>query len=183
MLVSRFTIRANQNKWSWVTLEPVCMSVFQSVIVVMSVMPLCVTGYKKHSANQRWRQFELLQRLSVRFMAFNLRIYSCHKIPQLRLHHKSKVHAVRRMTVIQNKNETLFNLFPTLVLNKLIVSHSFIRWRQASRKQLRGEWQKGTELPGSDPTHQTRDHVMTPYESTVTTCSAVGVMRRVVRGS
>lgn len=51
------------------------------------------------------------------------------------------------MTVIQNKNETLFNLFPTCVEQAHHITF-FFRWRQASSKQLRGVQKKGTKLSG-----------------------------------
>lgn len=51
------------------------------------------------------------------------------------------------MTVIQNKNETLFNLFPACVEQAHHVTF-FIRWRQASSEQVRGAQQKGTKLSG-----------------------------------
>lgn len=46
----------------------------------------------------------------------------------------SKVETEWRATVIQNKNETLF--VSPLMSNKLITFTFFIRWRQASSKQL-----------------------------------------------
>lgn len=51
------------------------------------------------------------------------------------------------MTVIQNKNKTLFNLFPTCVEQAHRITF-FISWRQASSKRLRGAQQKGTKLSG-----------------------------------
>lgn len=48
-----------------------------------------------------------------------------------------------RMTKIQNKNKTLFNLFPTCV-NQVQLITLCMRWRRGL-KQLRGAQQKGTE--------------------------------------